>query len=413
MSDAAEPAGKPAQPTVSNPVDRPSAALAIGAISGSGALIVSAAPVVVGALDSAFGFEQSQLGDIIFAYNAGFTLLVVAALLFIRHLHWRRTAFIASALVAGGFLVLPMLSSFASVAALFGAIGIAAGMLYALGMTIAGDSDNADRAFGLKLGMESVPSVLMLFFIPAVALPLGGLQAAAVTFAVLFVVLGLIATWLPARALSVDEDLDVEAALHHDAPAAMPGGKPTSAAQSLLALGASIIFVAGIAASWSFLELIAGQKGFSAGTTGLVLSIGFGVAALGGFIAAAIGTRFGRIVPMAGVFLFQAAGLALIGWSHDITVFTIGTFLLLSTINFGLAFLFGLSAELDASGRFVVLSATTLSVGGGIGPAIGGRLIQFGGLENVLMFSVGCSALTLAIFTGVARAHRARVLIAS
>ena len=405
MSDAAERVGQSAQPGVPNPVDRPSAALAIGAISGSGALIVSAAPVVVGALDSAFGFEQSQLGDIIFAYNAGFTLLVVAALLFIRHLHWRRAALAASALVAGGFLLLPLLSSFVAVAALFAAIGIAAGMLYALGMTIAGDSDNADRAFGLKLGMESVPSVLMLFFIPAVALPLGGLQAAAVSFAGLFVALGLIAIWLPARALSADDDIDVEAALHHEA---VPGAKRSSAAQSLLALGASIIFVAGIAASWSFLELIAGEKGFSAGTIGLVLSIGFGVAALGGFLAAVIGTRFGRIVPMTGVFLLQAAGLALIGWSQDIAMFTIGTFLLLSTINFGLAFLFGLSAQLDASGRFVVLSATTLSVGGGIGPAIGGRLMQFGGLDNVLIFSVGCSALTLAIFIGVARAHRAR-----
>ena len=410
MSDVAEPAGKSSQPNVPNPVDRPSAALAIGAISGAGALIVSTAPVVVGALDSAFGFEQSQLGDIIFYYNAGFTLLVVAALLFIRHLHWRRAAFVASALVAAGFLALPLLSSFVAVAALFAAIGIAAGMLYALGMTIAGDSDNADRAFGLKLGMESVPSVGMLFFIPAVAMPLGGLQAAAVSFAVLFVVLGLIAIWLPARALPSGEDLDVEAALHHDA---LPVARRSSAAQSLLALAASIIFVAGIAASWSFLELIGAEKGFAAGTIGLVLSIGFGVAALGGFAAAAIGTRFGRVVPMAGVFLFQATGLALIGLSQDIALFTIGTFLLLSTINFGLAFLFGLSAELDASGRFVVLSATTLSVGGGVGPAIGGRLIQFGGLENVLMFSVGCSALTLAIFTGVARAHRARAAAAN
>ena len=402
--------GAPVDTAKANPVDRPSAALAIGAISGAGALVVSTAPVVVGALDSAFGFEQSQLGDIIFYYNVGFTALVIAALLFIRHLHWRRAAFAASALVAGGFLALPALSSFAAVATLFGAIGIAAGMLYALGMTIAGDSDNADRAFGLKLGMESVPSVLMLFFIPAVALPLGGLQAAALSFAVLFVVLGLIAIWLPARAVPVGGNIDVEAALHHDA---VPGARRNSAAQSLLALVASIIFVAGIAASWSFLELIAGEKGFSAGTIGLVLSIGFGVAALGGFVAAVIGTRFGRIVPMTGVFLLQAAGLALIGWSQDVAMFTIGTFLLLSTINFGLAFLFGLSAELDATGRFVVLSATTLSVGGGIGPAIGGRLIQFGGLDNVLMFSVGCSALTLVMFTGVARASRSKTAAAS
>jgi hypothetical protein len=397
-----------------NPVDSPRAALAIGAISGAGALVVSAAPIVVGMLAGGLAFDSSQLGDIMLFYNIGFTALVVVALLFIRNLPWRHSALIASAAAAAGFAVLPHISSFAGIALLFATIGVAAGLLYALGMAIAGESDNADRAFGLKLGMESLPSVLILFLVPAVVLPWGGISAAAIVFALTFALLGLTALLLPPHRVGRREPVDqghdqvdgwqVEGWIERARAAPPRSGLWLSFA----ALVASIVFVTGVAATWSFLEVFATDRAFAPAAIGLVLSSGFGVAALGGFVVAAIGTRFGRTVPMAGVFMMQASGLALIGSSDTIVAFAAGTFLFLGSINFGLAFLFGLSAAIDPSGRFVVLSATTLSVGGGLGPAIGGRLIELGGRTHVLLFSLLCFALTFAIFATVEKISRSR-----
>jgi hypothetical protein len=385
-----------------NPVDRPRAALAIGAISGAGALVVSAAPIVVGMLAGGLAFDSSQLGDIMLFYNIGFTALVVVALLFIRNLPWRHSALIASAAAAAGFAVLPHISSFAGIALLFATIGVA------------GESDNADRAFGLKLGMESLPSVLILFLVPAVVLPWGGISAAAIVFALTFALLGLTALLLPPHRVGRREPVDqghdqvdgwqVEGWIERARAAPPRSGLWLSFA----ALVASIVFVTGVAATWSFLEVFATDRAFAPAAIGLVLSSGFGVAALGGFVVAAIGTRFGRTVPMAGVFMMQASGLALIGSSDTIVAFAAGTFLFLGSINFGLAFLFGLSAAIDPSGRFVVLSATTLSVGGGLGPAIGGRLIELGGRTHVLLFSLLCFALTFAIFATVEKISRSR-----
>ena len=62
-----------------------------------------------------------------------------------------------------------------------------------------------------------------------------------------------------------------------------------------------------------------------------------------------------------------------------------------------MAYFFGLSAEIDFSGRFVALSATTLSLGGVIGPAIAGRLIEGAGFGAVLGFSALCAIISLTL----------------
>ena len=118
--------------------------------------------------------------------------------------------------------------------------------------------------------------------------------------------------------------------------------------------------------------------------------VGFILSAVGGFAAAIIGGRWGRITPLLGISLVALSGLIILAISTTVPHFALGTCLLLFTVNFGLAYFFGLSAELDLSGKFVVLSATSLSVGGIIGPAIAGRLMEGYSYQHVLGFSAGC-----------------------
>src|SRR5690606_25221014 len=72
-----------------------------------------------------------------------------------------------------------------------------------------------------------------------------------------------------------------------------------------------------------------------------------------------------------------------------------GTFLFLFSVNFTLAYTFGLTAKVDRQGRLVVLSATCLSLGAVIGPAISGRLIAGHGYHMMLAFSALCSLAAL------------------
>jgi hypothetical protein len=104
--------------------------------------------------------------------------------------------------------------------------------------------------------------------------------------------------------------------------------------------------------------------------------------------------------------IVNIVSIVIVWQSTSLISFAVGAILFTSCVNYGLAYFFGLSAEVDLSGRFVVLSATTLSLGGVIGPALGGRIMEVQGFETVLAFSAICSILSLAIFMIVVRLIR-------
>jgi MFS family permease len=125
------------------------------------------------------------------------------------------------------------------------------------------------------------------------------------------------------------------------------------------------------------------------------------MSAVGGFVAAWLGRKLGRSVPMLLILVVNLASLVMLLQSTAITSFTLGVLLFTFCVNYGLAYFFGLSAEIDISGRLVVLCATTLSVGGIVGPALGGRLMEANGFEYVLLFSAICSCLAVLIYVAV------------
>ena len=119
--------------------------------------------------------------------------------------------------------------------------------------------------------------------------------------------------------------------------------------------------------------------------------------AVGAFVAAWLGNRAGRNFPLIAIMIVNIVSLIVIWQSTSITSFAVGAILFTFCFIFGLAYFFGLSAEVDLSGRFVVLSATTLSLGGVIGPAVAGRMMEAQGFETVLAFSAICSFTTATI----------------
>ena len=94
-------------------------------------------------------------------------------------------------------------------------------------------------------------------------------------------------------------------------------------------------------------------------------------------------------------------GLYVLSNSTDVLTFGIGTGLVLFTVNFALAYFFGLSAEIDTSGKFVVVSAAAISVGGVVGPAIAGRLIENYSFNHLLGFSAVCAIMSLILYVGI------------
>lgn len=389
-----------------NPIDRTSVYIAVGLLSGIGALISSTMPMVIGTMAETFPFSESQLGDVMAVFNLTFTLIAIASLFFVRRINWKFAAFLASAISTAALFAVTLTDTYQSIMMLFGVMGIGLGGLYALGMAVMGDSDNPDRAFGLKLGLEAFPATLLLFALPVLVIPAYGFTGMAYAMAATCLVIGLFSGMLPSR--GVKNDAMLSAQLANTDKTATAGAKPsaTPLTLSLLNLTGSIVFFSGILATWAFLEIIGTDKGIPVDKVGVVLALAMISSAVGAFVAAWLGNKIGRILPVIVIVIVNLVSLAILWQSTSLMSFAVGTILYIFCVNYGLAYFFGLSAEVDLSGRFVVLSATTLSLGGVIGPAIGGRLMEAQGFATVLAFSAICSLLCLAIYTIVVRLSR-------
>lgn len=376
-----------------NPIDRTSVYIAAGLVSAAGALILNVLPVLFGTLAEEFELGEAQLGNLAFSLSIGFAVLGIASLAWVRKANWRTISTIATVVVTLAILFIWTRPSYGGLVAAMAVGGAGTGALYALAMVIFGDSSRPERAYGFKLGMETLPGVVLLVLLPVAIAPVWGFGGVMIALAIAAVAMGIVPLpWVPSR--GIDRDVEVSAALG----TASAGGNTVGVWLCLLA---SLIFLMGIISIWAFLELIGRETGLSPDTIGLVLAVGFLVNAIGGFIAAGLGLKVGRITPVAVVIAAELLGLLLIGQFASLMTFTIGVLLFLFSINFVLAYTFGLMAEFDLTGKLVALGSVCLSVGGALGPLISGNIIEAYGYPTALVFSGACSLVALGIYAAM------------
>ena len=377
-----------------NPIDTSRVYIGAGLISGCGALLFTVMPVFVGAMAESLRFSESQLADVIAAFNIGFTVTAIGAMFWIQRANWRLTSGAAVVGAAALFAILSMVGTFVPTLLVSGALGVLLGVLYALVLVILGESSHPDRAFGIKLGLETVPGVALLFLLPAVIVPAYGFSGAVLVLAATTLIIGLATPLLPRRSARRPESPAHET---EHRVVVRPVWLP------VMALASSLLFFTGIAATWAFLERVAADNGLPSESIGAVLSVGLVISGVGGFAAAGIADRRGRLLPMVFISVVNLAGLWVLAMFKSVGGYAFGSCAFLFTVNFVLAYTFGLTAEVDARGKFVVLSAGALSVGGIVGPAIGGRLAEYSGFSSLFAFSAGCTLACFLCFWAVNR----------
>lgn len=371
-----------------NQIDKASVYIAAGLVSGAGALMFNVMPVFVGAMAETLAYDESQLGDTVAVFNLGFTLISLTAVFWIRKIDWRAAGLFTTAMAVIGLLLLSTTQAYSKILLFIGLVGLAMGGLYALALVVLGDSNNPDRAFGLKLGLETLPGVVLLFVLPTFIVPAGGFSGAVYTMAGTVVLLGIASIFLPPKGEKTATTKTTNTATNHSSNITLP----------LLALGSSLVFFTGIAASWAFLELLANAKGLASDKVGSVLAVAFIICGFGGFIAAALGDKYGRKLPFITIILINWLGLWCLASFSSLQGYAVGACLLLFSVNFALAYTFGLTAEVDVKGKLIALSAASLSIGATIGPTIAGRLVETQGFSMVLLFSASCSLVALLLY---------------
>lgn len=362
------------------------------AISAIGALFYNILPLYVGAAQDGLGLSTSEVGLLPAAFFAGYNLATLGAFFWIRRWNWRAaTAIWLPVAVLGllGSITMPgRWGLFLSTAISGGGFAV----LYGIGTTVLADTSNPARWYGVKIAVEAMPGAVLLFILPSTLVAQYGF--AGVVYALAGVSL-LLAFFLPT--LPVSGDIEHVNADHSVQPR-MPR-KDMNRFAIWLALFGTLLFFSAASGLWAFIERIGSVQAFDAVAIGMLLSLTLVFATLGSLTTAWLGKRMGNIKPFTVSAILMVVASGLLYGTPSFNLYAVGAGLLTFGIGMGLPFAIAEVADLDADGRYIILSVPAIGSGAMIGPAAAGALAADGTFTAVL--AVGAVTILCAILSMV------------
>lgn len=375
--------------------------LSVFAASGIGYLGSSAAPVIVNALIET-GLDHHQAGDLgaieLLALAVASTL-VTPYVAIVSH----RKLAVGGTLVAVLGLVISALSV-GYTPMILGRIAIGAGS----GLAISGANaavaarEDAERIFAIIWTMGGGLTGLLAMYLPRFVE--GGRYPIGFVVLLLLALVGLpFMFWLPHKPC-----VSAQPATASAESATARSGSSGSDLKSvfgplvLMAFAGTFLFSAAEQALWSFAYNLPIEAGVDPTIAAQILGITVFMGLGGGAIAAVIGVRFGRIIP-----IVLGCLLSLIGRWLYISSDTSST-LFLGSLLWGMGFYFvppymiGLVAAVDRKGRAAVAFAGVSNFGYAFGPGLAGRIIQYMDRDWLVMIIAGSAAVSMLLFLPLA-----------
>jgi len=341
------------------------------AASGIGYLGSVAAPFIVEALiESGFSHQQAGSFGTIELTTLAIGTLFVAPL--VPHVSHRKLAISGLLVTMLGVAILGTSDTYWTIA--FGRVikGLGSAMAISGANAAVAARADAERIFAIIWTMGGAITAALAANLPRVVT--GGNYPGA--YAVLFVLSVLAAPlilWLPARPAALDDD----AAAHVARQAAEHGRFGVYGPMALVVLAAIFIYSVAEQMLWQFSYEIAVGDGFDEVTVGEILGLTGIMGLLGGFFAAWLGMRLGRVIPILVGTLLSLAGRWIYISGGSIEMLWIGGLLWGLGFYFVSPFQVGLAAALDRQGRIAVATAGAMNFGYGFGPGIAGFIRQY------------------------------------
>lgn len=373
----------------SSDVDRPAAIVAVTVLGVVGSIVFLLLPLLVGAFTEELGLDPRQVGYLASADMVGMFVAAAVATAWVRRTDWRFAAACGTALLVVCHLLSAFVDGWVNLLAVRVGAGFAGGSLMSIALTSLGDARNSDRLFALFISGQLGLGALALWRMPEL-LASYGLRG---VFWALAALTALTAVTIPVipragRLESSPEGSDARI------PSMTPG---------VLALLACLAFNTGIMAVWAYVERIGDAVGLEAEAIGGALGASLLAALFGSLLAAAVGDRFGRTVPIGAALALQLVALALLWSGPSVFVYGVAVMLFAFCWNLPVAFQLATTVAVDPSGRLVVLFLSAVKLGYAIGPAIVGLLVASMGLRAPLLLGAVCFAASGAIFLPLTR----------
>ena len=331
-------------------------------LSACGSVVFFVAPLLVGGFVTQLQFSSQQAGYIISSELAGFALAPIPAAIWVKKISWRKTLYIAAGSVILMNLITGSLTSFTPYLVTRFTSGLAAGIQLAVCMAVIHRTRDPDRSLGYWFSLQLLLGSVGLIFLPKLAAAFG-IGAIFILLAIFHALLLMFIRFTPDRGESEET----------------PEVKAEGSVYVWAALGFSAIFLFGFAIMgvWTYYERIGNTAAIATQTIAYSLSAGVFFGFVGSSAAALLSTRFNRVIPVA-----TGIGLAVLSIAVLLTDFAAATYIL-SACLFGFAWYFTLPylmaciANVDNSGRLLILSNMSGGLGLTLGPACA-ALLQTG-----------------------------------
>jgi MFS family permease len=375
--------------------------LATFAASGIGYLGSAAAPVIVNALIEA-GLDHKQVGDL--GTIELLTLAVASVLItpYVPVVSHRKLAVGGTLTAVLGLVISALSASYTPMILGRIATGVGSGLAISGANAAVAAREDAERIFAIIWTMGGVITASLAMYLPGVVegarYPLG--------FGVLLL-LSLIGLpcifWLPhkpvAPAQPVTDGADSTTATSESSGSDL---RRVFGPFVLMAFVGMFLYSAAEQALWNFAYNLPIEAGVDPTIAAQILGFTVFVGLAGGAIAAVIGVRFGRILPIVAGCLLSVSGRWLyISSASSLTLF-FGALLWVTGFYFVSPYQIGLVAAADRTGRAAVAIAGAANFGYAVGPGLAGRIIQYMDREWLMMIIAGSTFVSMLLFLPLA-----------
>jgi MFS family permease len=344
--------------------------IATFAASGVGYLGSSAAPVIVNALIES-GLNHQQAGDLGTIELTTLALTTSLVTPYVPHVSHRRLAIVGALLAATGLVVSSLSVAFPTMVVGRLLTGIGSGIAISGANAAIAAREDAERIFALIwTGGGAITATLSVGLPKVVA---GGNYAMGFGALLMLCVVAMpFIRWVPPRPAAYGHEAAEGSAADEKAGSTLS----VFGLQALLVLAGTFIYAVGEQAVWQFAYTIPVEAGIDEDLVGPILGFTTIMGLSGGAIAAWLGTRMGRILPVV------VGTLACLGGQWVFLSATSPGVLMCGGLFWGLGFYFvspfqiGLAAAIDRRGRVAVATGGTMNFGYALGPMIAGRILH-------------------------------------
>jgi predicted MFS family arabinose efflux permease len=355
------------------PPDGLLAAVLLSFLATAGLFYVNILAALVDGLKSGLHFTTREAGFVAAANVYGAALGAFAAVFTVRLLNWRVVA--VSALV--GLIVLDLACTQITVSGVLIPArfihGVIGGFLVGTSYGVFARTRAPDRVFGMLLVVQFGMGGLGVMILPRLA----ALYGAQVLFEALALFSLTALIMLPFLS-----DYPVQSQVETTTRKVSADWRPL-----LAALAAVVLFQCSNSSVSAYVIGLGRSFKLDLSTISATLGVSSWLAALGSLAVVLVGARFGRTAP-----ILIGVALATVGMALYLVMKTPFAYALASTLtgiawSFTIAYLLGLCAAFDQSGRSAALGGFCSKLGLASGPALGGVLLEESRYDRILLLA--------------------------